>query len=93
MAVIGAAATAEHGEASVATAQRSVTFAEITRIAVVELGRIVELGMAHRRGVGANSADSVDPARVGVEFSDEVCRAPGCHRSRAADHDVDRRPP
>ena len=41
--------------------ERGVAGAEVGGVAVVELGRLVELGVAHRRGVGAQAADPPGP--------------------------------
>ena len=85
VAVVGAAAAAEHVDLRVLLQQLAVFPAELDRIAGVELGRRVELRVAAPRGVGAEAADALDPGLVGVEHLGEVGRV------GAVDHEVGRR--
>src|SRR5688572_30672398 len=56
VAVVGAAAAAQHSESRKLAAQRLVTAAEIDRVADVEIGRGIELGMTAHRRIGAKPA-------------------------------------
>ena len=64
------------------SAQRGVALAEVARIALVELGRLVELRVAARRGVRAQAADPLQPRLAAREHVLEV------RRVRAVDHVV-----
>ena len=58
MAVVGAAAAAEHVEpAAEPRAQGRVVLSKLGRVADVEIGRRVELGVAALRGVGTQALD------------------------------------
>ena len=57
---VGAAAAAQHGQVRQRFAQPDVPRAEVGRIAVIELLRLVQLGMAERRRVGPQPADALD---------------------------------
>ena len=72
--VVGAAAAAEHIHPRQPLPERRVAGAEVGRIAVVELRRLVELGVAHGRGVRAQAADPLDPGLAGREHRVEVGR-------------------
>ena len=65
-----------------ALAEVAVLGAELLRVAVVELGRLVELGMALGRGVGA---DAGDPAAPLARLGDDVVEV---GRVGAVDHEV-----
>ena len=56
VAVIGAAATAEHGEMREVAAEAGVLPTEFCRIAGIEIGCRVEFGMAAPGSIGANAA-------------------------------------
>ena len=77
MPVVGAAAPAEHIEVGQLAPQGRVARAEVVRIALVELLRLVQLGVALGRRVGAQAADPLAPLRdvrfsavgVGINFA------------------------
>jgi len=70
--VVGSAAPAEHIELREPGAQRRVAGAEVGGIALVELGRPVELGMALGGRVGAQAANAVLPRLTRREEALEV---------------------
>src|SRR5215218_3631031 len=86
VAVVGAAAAAEDAKARQALRKLAVLAAELLRVAIVELLRLVELGMAHSRGIGPDAADPVAPGIVAVDDVGEV------RGMRAVDHEVGGRP-
>ena len=51
----------------VTVAQLAVPVGEVGGVAAVELGGLVELGVAHRGGVGPDATDPRRPRRLGVE--------------------------
>src|SRR5262245_33594317 len=61
MPVVGAAAAAEHAEMPELPAQRAIAPAKIGRIAGVEIGRGIELGVAARRCVRTQAAQARGP--------------------------------
>jgi hypothetical protein len=65
--MIGAAAAAKHIDVMMLPAQRSVAAAEIRRIADVEIGRLIELGMTAYRRVGAQAAQAPGQGLAGAE--------------------------
>jgi hypothetical protein len=58
---VGAATAAEHSEVPELPAQRAIATAEIDRIADVEIGCCVELGMTARRRVRTQAAQPRRP--------------------------------
>ena len=56
VAVVGAAAAADHGQPGQNGLEGTVLTAQLDGIAGVEIGRLVELGVAARRCVGAQAA-------------------------------------
>ena len=63
--MVGAAAATQHVDLRMPLQQIAVLAAELHRIAVVEVGCIVELLMAAPRGVGAQAAHAFDPGPAG----------------------------
>lgn len=59
MAIIGTAAAADDAQAGQKPGKLGVWRAELRRIAVVKLGRLVQFGMAEARGIGPDAADPV----------------------------------
>src|SRR4029453_19278880 len=57
---VGSAASAQHADGREAGAQLLVLLAELLGIAVIELLRLVKLGMAHAGRVGADPSARVD---------------------------------
>src|SRR5215212_4645655 len=74
VAVVGAAASAEHREPRELLLEGHVASSEVLRVALVQLVRLVELGVALGRGVGAHASDPLGPRRSGVEHAGEVAR-------------------
>jgi hypothetical protein len=56
MAVVGAAAPAEHSDVRKAPEQFGIVGAKFLRVAFIEISGIVELGKAQPRGIGSDSA-------------------------------------
>jgi hypothetical protein len=65
MTMIGAAASAKHSGVGQQATKLGVFAAKLHGVAVIEIGGLVELGMAAPRGVGADPADALDPALSG----------------------------
>ena len=63
MPVIGAAAAPQHVELAMPREQIAILPAEFLRIAVIQIGRLVELGMAALGRVGAQAAQPFAPGR------------------------------
>ena len=74
MAYVGAAASAQHGEARAVAAQVCVLRAQLGRVTRVQRSRLVELGVALARGVGPQAAQPSRPGRSRVEDRREVRR-------------------
>ena len=72
MAVIGAAAAAQHVDLRMGLHEVAVLPAELDRIAGVEIGGVVQLLVAAPRGVGAQAADALRPALVRFHHALEV---------------------
>src|SRR5262245_37845753 len=87
MAMVRAAAAAEHRELRMLRPQRPVLRAKLAGISGIEVRGLVELGMAAPRGVGAQAADALDPGRLRREHARKMLRV--C----AVDHVVAGRSP
>lgn len=66
--VVGAAATAEDVEVAVHAAEVSVLVSKLVGVAIVELGRLIELGMALCRCVCSQPPDPACPPGWGCEL-------------------------
>ena len=86
MPMVGAAASAQHIDLREAAEQLGILLAELLRMTRIELGGIVELGMALARGVGPDPAHALHPAGILVQDLSEVIGV------RAVDHVIGRRP-
>ncbi len=84
MAEIGATATAHHIQARASTPERRKLAAKFNRVAVIEIGRVVELGMAAPRRVGPQPFDPPRPVLARPEKTFEMSRM------GAVDHVVSR---
>jgi hypothetical protein len=62
--IIGPAAADEHGELREACGQVSILLTEFIRITRVEIGRLIELGVAAPRGVSPHPAQSLESVAV-----------------------------
>src|SRR5689334_5423531 len=85
MAMIGAAAAAEHIHVPEARTQVAVMPPELAWIANVEIRRGIELGVAARRRIGANAAQARDPRLAAFQRAREM------RRVRAIEHVIGRR--
>jgi len=84
VAVVGAAAAAEHGEARQTLAERHVLVRQLLGVTHVELLGLVQLRVAQARRVGAEAADPVRPLGARLENVVEV------GRMRTVEHHVRR---
>src|SRR5690606_9039609 len=81
VAVVGAAAPAEDAQRGQEPEEPAIVLGQLPRVAGVELRRLVELVVAHPRGVGPHTADPLDPAAAGQHAAEMA-------RMRAVDHVV-----
>ena len=72
--MVRTAASAEHGDLRVPQPDVAVLRAEFNRIAVIEIGRVIELLVAPPRSVSANAAYALGPRRAGRHDVFEVRR-------------------
>ena len=79
---VRAAAAAEHRDGGQSVTQCGVPGAEVDRVALVELGRLVELGMAPRRRVRPQADEPLQPRPIGCQRIREVGGV------RAVDHEI-----
>src|SRR5262245_11467965 len=72
MAVVGAATATQDAHVRMPRQQRAVLARKLAGVACVEIGGLVELGVASPRSVGAQAANALDPGSLRLEHAGKV---------------------
>jgi hypothetical protein len=82
MPMVGATTTAHHVQVPQSALEMSVLQSELTRVADIKVGRLIQFGMTHARGIRTKAANSLDEW---FPFSEHVLEV---SRMGAVDHVV-----